>query len=352
VEARLSPASSAAPGALRGALIGVGHVARHGHLPGWSTVADVSFAGAADGRTEGRAPFLEAWPGAAWYATAEELLARDDLDFADICAPPSVHLPLVRAALDRGLHVLCEKPLALDLSAVAALGARAREQGRALVTVHNWKHAPAVMQITRLVREGAVGSVRRCRWETRRTQPAVAAGEKGNWRIDPAQSGGGVLVDHGWHAAYVMREWLGGRPRTLSATLETRKHREFPLEDTAEIRLDWSGARAEIFLTWAAEARSNSAVIEGERGTIALEGGLVTLSVPGAAPRDWEMPSLAEGSHHADWFGGVAREFLSEVREPAVRGGNLEAAALCAEILALSQDSSRRGGETLAVPAR
>ena len=236
MEARLSPASSAAPKALRGALIGVGHVARHGHLPGWSAVSDVAFVGAADARTEGRGPFLEAWPEARWYASAEELLALGDLDFADICAPPSLHVPLARAALARGLHVLCEKPLALDPSGVAALGALARERGRALVTVHNWKHAPAVAQVTGLLRENAVGKVRRCRWETRRTRPAVAAGEKGNWRVDPAQSGGGVLVDHGWHAAYVMREWLGGRPETISATLETRRDRDGPLAETFEIR--------------------------------------------------------------------------------------------------------------------
>jgi len=63
------------------------------------------------------------------------------------------------------------------------------------------------------------------------------------------------------------------------------------------------------------------------------------------------MPSLAEGSHHPDWFGGVAREFLREVREPAARGENLEAAALCARILAVSQESNRRGGQMLPVPA-
>ena len=352
MEARLSPASSPAPAALRGALIGVGHVARHGHLPAWSMVPGVSFVGAADGRPEGRAPFLEAWPDARWYASAEELLAREDLDFADICAPPSLHVPLARAALARGLHVLCEKPLALEPSGVAALGRLARERDRALVTVHNWKHAPAVAEVTRLLREGAVGTVRRCRWETRRTQPAVAAGEKGNWRVDPAQSGGGVLVDHGWHAAYVLREWLGGRPQALSATLEIRKHHEFPLEDTAEVRLDWGGAQAEIFLTWAAESRGNSAVLEGDRGSIALDGGRVTLAADGAAARVREMPSIAEGSHHADWFGGVAREFLREVREPGARGENLEAAALCADILALAQDSSRRGGEALPVAPR
>jgi predicted dehydrogenase len=345
----LSPASPPAP--LRGVLIGVGHVARHGHLPGWSGVDGVELVGAADARTEGRAPFLEAWPDALWSASAEELLARDDLDFADVCAPPSLHVPLARAALARGLHVLCEKPLALEPSGVDALGMLARERGRALVTVHNWKHAPAVAEVTRLVREGAVGRVRRCRWETRRTQPAVAAGAQGNWRTDPAQSGGGVLVDHGWHAAYVLREWLGGRPQALSATLETRRHREFPLEDTAEVRLEWDGARAEIFLTWAAEARGNAARIEGDRGTILLDGGRVTLCAEGASPRIREMPSLAEGSHHPDWFGGVAREFLREVREPAARGENLEAAALCARILAVSQESSRRGGEMLPVPA-
>jgi predicted dehydrogenase len=203
--------------------------------------------------------------------------------------------------------------------------------------------------MTDLVRADAVGPIRRVRWETLRTQPAVAAGEAGNWRVDPAQSGGGVLVDHGWHTLYVLREWLGARPQTLSARLTTEKHRDFPAEDTAAVSMSWAGADVEVFLTWAASERRNRIEIAGERGVLRLDGGQVSLDA-GEKTEAFRLPSIAEGSHHPEWFEGVIDEFFAEICDPGARGRNLEAAALCAALLALAPDSSRRGGARLPVP--
>src|SRR5262245_63195166 len=100
--------------ALRGAILGLGNVAVHAHLPGWRARSDVEIVAATDpapGRMEMAARVL---PGARWYDSAEDLLAAERLDFVDICAPPSSHAGLVAAALDRGLDVLCEKPLVSD----------------------------------------------------------------------------------------------------------------------------------------------------------------------------------------------------------------------------------------------
>ncbi len=335
---------------LRGALIGVGHVARNGHLPGWRGCPDVTIAAAADARPDGRQALLAAFPGARWYGSAQELLASERPDFVDICTPPALHAPVALAALEAVCHVLCEKPLALTPDEIPALSKLAQERGRALVTVHNWKHAPALEKVTELLRTHALGRVRRMRWETLRTQPAVAAGDGGNWRTDPAQSGGGILVDHGWHAFYVLRDWLGGRPSSLGARLTTEKHREFPLEDTAAVSLDWRGTKVEVFLTWAASERANRVELEGERGTLSLDGGGLELQA-GGGTRRWDLPSIAEGSHHPEWFRGVVEEFLKEIREPAARGRNLEEATLCSTLLALSQESSRQGGATLPVPS-
>src|SRR5712691_5479999 len=204
---------------LKGALLGVGNVAVNGHLPGWQGRPEATLLAAADTSEDGKAAFLEAFPEARWYASAEDLISSETLDFVDIATPPATHAPLIRAALTRSLHVLCEKPLVLSREDLAPLAALAGERKCALVTVHNWKHAPALAKLTQLVREGAVGEVRRCRWETLRTGPAAAAGESGNWRVDPAQSGGGVLMDHGWHALYVLAGWLSFAARSVRAEL-------------------------------------------------------------------------------------------------------------------------------------
>lgn len=336
---------------LKGALIGVGHVAVHGHLPGWKATAEVDIVAAADARPERRVALAAAYPEARWYDTAEDLLSTERLDFVDICTPPDTHAMLVRQALARSLHVLCEKPLVLSPEELRGLPAMAVEKERTLFTVHNWKHAPLLAKISELARSGAIGEARRVRWETLRERPAAAVGDAPNWRIDPAQSGGGILVDHGWHALYVLTQWLPAAPRTIAATLEIRKHHDFPIEDTADIFLVYPEASAEIFLTWAAEERANRVELWGTGGRLSADGGTLALSDADGTRRlqEWRFPSLSEGSHHPDWFAGVIAEFLGEINEPKARGRNLAEASFCANVLALAKESSRRGGEPLPI---
>jgi predicted dehydrogenase len=106
----------------RGAIIGLGNVALHGHLPGWRRRHDVEIVAVTDARPEQHALVSAHAPAARWYATPAQLLAEAAVDFVDICTPPSSHAPLIRQALERGRHVLCEKPLVSapeDLAPVA-----------------------------------------------------------------------------------------------------------------------------------------------------------------------------------------------------------------------------------------
>jgi predicted dehydrogenase len=329
---------------LRGAIVGFGSLAVHGHVPGWNARDDVEIVAAADVRAETEEELARRLPGARWYGSVETMLGTEKLDLVDVCTPPSLHAAGVRRALERGLHVLCEKPLVLKPGDIGPLAALAAQRQLALVTVHNWRHAPALAKVTELLGTDAVGQVRRCRWQTLRTGPAPAAGDAGNWRTDPAQAGGGVLFDHGCHALYVINSWLG-RPRSLRARLTARRHRALPVEDTASLHLDYGYSSAEIFLTWAADERANCIEIEGSRGMLKLDGGNVSLETAEVPPSDrvWSFPSLAEGSHHPDWFRGVLNGFFEEVRNTAARGRNLEEAALCLQLLWLAQESDRLG---------
>ena len=332
---------------LRGAIVGAGHVAIHGHVPGWRARPDVEIVAAADPRADARAELEAALPGVAWHASLDSLLEDASLDFVDVCSPPAAHAAAIRAALERGLHVLCEKPLVLDPEELRVLADLAARRGRALAAVHNWRFAPPVALATELVRSGAVGRVRRCFWQVLRERPSVAAVKPGlpNWRLDPALSGGGILVDHGWHAIYVIASWMSmaGPPERVSARLETRRHREWPVEDTAEVELTMGGGEARIFLTWAADERSNTVEIEGELGTIRIEGR--TLSVEDARGQRTERElaePLSEGSHHPEWFAGAAAEFLEAVESPGKRpAASLPESALCLEVIRRARESAR-----------
>ncbi|HEY2889622.1 MAG TPA: Gfo/Idh/MocA family oxidoreductase [Dongiaceae bacterium] len=335
--------SSAKP--LRGAFIGFGNVAANGHLPGWLARSDVEIVAASDATPGRREVFLAACPKARWYTAADELLAAGGIDFVDICTPPGSHAGLIGRALAAGLHVLCEKPLVTRVEDALALAAARRS--KVLHTVHNWLEAPISRKVSELVASGALGTITRIDWQTLRIQPAVTVAVKGaeNWRVDPAMAGGGILFDHGWHALYCVLRWAGKAPKGAAAKLETRKFREWPLEDTATVDLDFGDCRGRVFLTWAADERANKLEIKGSRGRLHIEGADVVLTKASGEQRFACPPALSEGSHHPDWFDGVARDFLAAI---ATGGeGNLPAALLCARLIDLAQRSSAADGKIL-----
>ncbi len=332
----------------RGAVIGLGNVAVHGHLPGWQARGDCEIVAATDASAARRAECGSRLPAARWHDSVESLLADETLDFVDICTPPSSHAPLIEAAIARGLHVLCEKPLVGAPAELARLAGLARSAGVVLHTVHNWHHAPLVRATDAAIRAGRIGRVREVSWQTLRTQPAAAA-----WRMDPAIAGGGVLTDHGWHVSYVIPRWVGAAPAAVSARLETRRHHRFAVEDTATVRLHFAEATADVLLTWAADTRENRVRVTGTAGRIDIEADTLVVTAEGREDRRPCPPALSDGSQHPDWFTAVADEFLARLEAGAgASSPNLDEAAVCVAIECLARESSRRGGERLALAAR
>jgi predicted dehydrogenase len=331
---------------LRGAFIGFGNVAANGHLPGWQSCNDIRIVAATDTIAGRREAFLAACPDGRWYDSVDDLLSRETLDFVDVCTPPGSHVALINRALDAGLHVLCEKPLVTRVEDAQIMVAAAARTGRTVHTVHNWLKAPICLKISALIAEGAIGTVESVRWQTLRTQPATAVTPGGgiNWRVDPAIAGGGILFDHGWHALYCVMHWAGA-PRGMAAQLETRRFHEWPLEDTATLSLDLTSASGHIYLTWAADERSNHIEIKGKQGDINVVEDRVIVRSDSGTRRLSCPPSLSEGSHHPDWFVGVIEDF--RIATTGGGKGNLDIAVMCAQLIDLAQRSSAADGARL-----
>jgi predicted dehydrogenase len=336
----------------RGAIIGLGNVALEVHVPAFARRDDVAIVAVTDTDRARRRVAEASLPAARWYDSADELLTHEPLDFVDICTPPSSHGPLTCRALERGLHVFCEKPLVVSRDELDRVTALAEATRHVVHTVHNWRHAPIIQRATELVREGMIGHVRRVVWRTLRTRAAAAAGNGNgtNWRLDPALAGGGILTDHGWHAFYLLGGWLDDAPTSLRARVEQRRAGASGVEDTATVEMTFPGATAEIFLTWAADRRDNVAEIVGTDGRIELHGETLALERNGRVQRWTCPPALSNGSVHPDWFDPEVAEFLDALARTPPRS-NLAEAWLCGVLESAARESSRRGGEPLAVPA-
>src|ERR1700674_149784 len=337
---------------LRGAISGFGEVAARAHLPGWRTREDVGVAVVHDPLSARRHEAIRLIKSVRVYDDLGLMLDGESPDFVDIASPPAYHAESVRTALAAGANVIVEKPLCLGRSEFDELEALAAKEARVLMCVHNWKYAPAYAAAHKAIGAGRLGEIRFLSIDRLRTEPAGAGGSGGQWRAS-ALSGGGILIDHGWHVFSLMQWLLGGdAPSAISAHLESPA--EGDAEHLGDLRLTFSsGCIARAHLSWRSPVRRTSAVIYGERGCIEIEGERVTLTDRKGAIEDLSVADAADDSYHSAWFGAMAADFIRAIGagpdSPLVRDNLTEARASVALIEA-ARESAATGG--LAVKIR
>lgn len=182
---------------LRAAVIGYGLAGEVFHAPLLAATPGVDVAAIVSANPERAARARAAHPGAEVVASAEDVWARaDTLDLVVVAAPNAAHVPLARAAIDHGLAVVVDKPLAIDAAAARGLVDHAERAGTLLTVFHNRRWDADQRTLRRLLAEGRLGEPLRyeARFERWRPRPADA------WRrsADPS-TGGGELLDLGSH---------------------------------------------------------------------------------------------------------------------------------------------------------
>jgi len=150
----------------------------------------------------------------ALYTDYEQLLARDDLDAVCVSSTHRAHYEIARAALQRGLHVFCEKPLGMNSTQTRELRDLAAQRGRKTMVSFTNRWVPESIYSKRLVDEGYVGEA----FHYNVCQLAGYGRPGGNWmwRADP-ELGGGVLYDLGCHNIDLAL-WLNGPIQSVCAT--------------------------------------------------------------------------------------------------------------------------------------
>ena len=145
------------------------------------------------------------------YRNAVDMLADGGIDAVDICVPTYLHEEITIAALQRGKHVLVEKPMALDGAAAERMLEAADKHKRVLMVAQVLRFFSEYTWLAGLVRSGRLGSVRSAMFRRRTAVPTW-----GEWEFDRSKSGGGVydLLIHDVDIAL----HLFGMPEAISAT--------------------------------------------------------------------------------------------------------------------------------------
>ncbi|MET3599759.1 Gfo/Idh/MocA family protein [Martelella mangrovi] len=153
-----------------------------------------------------------------------EAKREDGIQAVAIVTPNFLHYPVAKAALEAGIHVICEKPMTTSLDDAKALAELVKTSGKNLFLTHTYTGYPMVRQAREMVASGAIGPLRQVQveyaqdWLAAPEEDPEAAGA--NWRNDPAKAGqGGAIGDIGTHAYNLAAFVAGEEPRELLAEL-------------------------------------------------------------------------------------------------------------------------------------
>ena len=197
------------------AIIGCGSIATKAHMTSYAELTDRFEVVAACDIVPGRArAFADRFGIPAAYENWEDVLKIEGLDAVDICTPNYLHSIIAVAALEAGLHVLCEKPDAINPDEAQKMKDAAERTGKTLMVIRNNRFMNHSVYLKKYIEEQGLGRIyaARCGWQRRRGIPG-----KGGWFTTKAKSGGGPLIDLGVHMIDVT-VWLMGNPRPVAVS--------------------------------------------------------------------------------------------------------------------------------------
>jgi predicted dehydrogenase len=214
------------------------------------------------------------------YGTYAEMFASekqrsDGIEVVSIVTPNASHAAIAIAALEAGVHVICDKPLCTTSEQAARIARAVKASGKRFAVTYNYTGYPMVREARALVKNGAIGRVRTVQVEYAQewlSTPLESSGQKqAAWRTDPAQSGaGGAIGDIGTHAFNIAEFITGETVSELLADLQSfvpgRR-----LDDNAQILLRFaSGARGSLWASQVAPGNENALRIRvfGESGAL------------------------------------------------------------------------------------
>jgi UDP-N-acetylglucosamine 3-dehydrogenase len=283
-------------GILRVGLAGLGSMGRN-HLRVVSAREDVRLAAVSDPAEEPLAAAAER-SGAAPFADPIEMVTQADLDAVVIAAPTTAHLDIALAAVDAGVAVLVEKPLAADVDEGLRIMAASRRTGVPVQVGHVERFNPAVLELGRLLEAGWLSTVYSI--QSRRAGPFPA-------RIRDV----GVTIDLATHDVDILSWIAGERPSRVYAETAQRIHADH--EDLLFGLLHFpSGAAGMLDVDWLTPAKRRQLVVVGEEGMFELD--YLTQRLTFTKAPDVEHPRMISG--YAPTFEGDVAVLPVETAEP------------------------------------
>ncbi|WP_087972516.1 Gfo/Idh/MocA family protein [Oceanobacillus rekensis] len=255
------------------AVIGCGSIARHRHLVEYANHPEVKIVAVCDA-VESRVKETAEIYNAKAYTSYEELLTMEKIDAISVCLPNYLHAPVSIAALNKGCHVLCEKPMATSREEAEEMIKAAASNNKKLMIGHNQRFVPSHQKARKLIEQGEIGKIYSFRTTFGHGGPeGWSADGTDSWFFKKDQAFIGAMGDLGVHKADLLRYLLNEEFVQVGAFVETSAKENTNVDDNATLILKTkSGVIGTLAASWAYTAKEdNSTIIYGENATLRLE---------------------------------------------------------------------------------
>ncbi len=252
------------------------------------------------------------------FTSGFEMIDSGLCDAVIVAVPHYWHAPLTIYAARRGLHVMCEKPLASSISDARLMVAECRKRRVSLGVMLHHRARADMNAVKKLIDSGRIGEVFRAQLICSNWFRTQAYYDSGAWRGTWDGEGGGVLINQGPHH-FDLYQWLAGMPKSVMGMISTRAHK-IEVEDCGNFLLDYGKGRVGyIYTTTAEEPGYEQFMFCGDKGTIVVENDKIKLGMLG-------MPVSKHifGSKNASAGGAEQSITWSEVKVAKRKEGHLE----------------------------
>ena len=208
------------------------------------------------------------------FADGHALLDSGLVDAVLIATPHYFHPVYAQAALERGIHVLTEKPVAVTVKAAEEVNRCHARHPRALyAAMFNQRTYPAWRKVKELIDTGELGELVRINWIVTSWYRPQAYYNSGGWRATWAGEGGGVLINQCPHNLDLL-QWFAGLPSRITAVVGIAKHHHMETEDEVSAILEYPNGATGVFITSTGESPgANRLEICGDKATLITDGG-------------------------------------------------------------------------------
>lgn len=316
---------------MRIGIIGAGAIAQT-YLPVFEQSNTAQLVGVCDVRPDAAQALAERM-GCPAFTSYQQMCEATDAAAAIVCTPPVTHPEICCWLLERGIHVLCEKPLAINLAGAEAMAAVARANGTTLRMASKFRYAADVVKARSIVASGMIGDV--VLFENTFTSRVDMTRR---WNSDAAISGGGVLIDNGTHSVDIIRYFLG--PIADIQVIEGRRIQEVAVEDTVRVFIrSTAGVMGSIDLSWSLNKELPYYIsIYGSGGTLHV--GWKESKVRRAGDGEWNV--FGTGYDKVQAFGSQLDNFVRSIHLAEAPLISLEDALASVEVIDAAYTTMQR----------